>query len=102
MKSITINEWQSEVLDKELVLVDFWAEWCGPCRAQAPILEQLEIDIAKLSVVKVNTDEETQLSLNMAIKSIPTLMLFKKGEHVWTLTGAKPRGVLLTEITPYV
>jgi thioredoxin 1 len=102
MKSITIDTWQEDVLDQELVLVDFWASWCAPCKLMIPILEQIEQDVAILSVVQVNADEQTELVSNMNIESIPTLMLFKKGERVWTLTGAKPRGVLLTEIAPYV
>jgi thioredoxin 1 len=102
MKEITKETWKQDVLDQPLVLVDFWAEWCRPCRAQAPILEQIEQDVALLSVVKVNTDDQVDLALEMKITSIPTLMLFKNGEHVWTLTGAKPRGRLLEEIAPYV
>ena len=102
MKDITKADWQTEVTDQPLVLVYFWAAWCRPCKMQAPVLEQLEQDIALLSIVKIDADSNPDLVEELAISSIPTLILYKNGEHVWTLTGAKPRGTLLTEITPYV
>jgi thioredoxin 1 len=102
MKTTTKATWQEDVLDQPLVLVYFWAEWCRPCKMQAPIVEQLEHDIAILSVVKVDADANSDLVEELAISSIPTLILYKNGEHIFTLHGAKPRGVLLEEIAPYV
>ena len=102
MKDITKADWQTEVDDQPLVLVYFWAAWCRPCKMQAPVLEQLEQDIALLSIVKVDADSNPDLVEELAINSIPTMILYKNGEYVFTLTGAKPRGTLLTEITPYV
>jgi thioredoxin 1 len=102
MKDITSANWQEDVLDQPLVLVDFWASWCAPCKMQLPILEELERDIAVLNIVKVNADENPDLVEKMNVGSIPTLALFKEGEHIFSLTGAKPKGVLLKEITPFV
>jgi thioredoxin 1 len=102
MKDITSENWQEDVLDQPLVLVYFWASWCAPCKMQAPILVELERDIAALNIVKVNADENPDLVEKMGVSSIPTLALFKNGDHIFSLTGAKPRGVLITEITPYV
>lgn len=102
MKDITKATWQEDVLDHDLVLVDFWASWCAPCKTMLPILQQLEEDVATLQVVKVNADENTELVEQFDISSIPTMLLFKQGELVTTITGAKPRGAMLERITPFV
>lgn len=102
MKATTKATWQEDVLDQPLTLVYFWAEWCRPCKMQAPILEQLEQDIAVLSIAKVNADANPDLVEELAVSSIPTLILYKNGEHIFTLNGAKPRGRLLEEIAPFV
>jgi thioredoxin 1 len=81
------------------VLVDFWAVWCGPCRAIAPILEQLADEYGgKLQIAKVNVDENQELAVRYSIHSIPTLLLFKDGSVVETLVGALPKGQLKTAI----
>jgi thioredoxin 1 len=102
MKNITAANWEESVLSQPLVLVDFWADWCAPCKKMSPILEQLESEVPELSVVKINSDENTDLALSMNITSIPTLMLYKNGELVWSKTGAKPKTVLLNEVLPFV
>lgn len=102
MKATTKATWQEDVLDQPLVLVYFWAAWCRPCTMQAPIVEQLEQDIALLSVVKIDADTNPDLVEELAVSSIPTLILYKNGEHIFTLHGAKPRGRLLEEIAPFV
>jgi thioredoxin 1 len=102
MKNITAETWQEDVLDQDLVLVDFWASWCAPCKMMLPVLEQLEAEIETLTVVKVNADENPLLVTTWEVNSIPTMLLFKKGELVERLTGAKPRGVMLEKVTPYV
>lgn len=84
---------QSEVLKAtELTLVDFWAPWCGPCRAIAPLLEELATEFAgKVKITKINTDESQQVASQFGIQSIPTLLLFKNGQVVDQLVGAVPR-----------
>ncbi|MEJ2603328.1 MAG: thioredoxin [Gammaproteobacteria bacterium] len=75
------------------VLVDFWAEWCGPCRMLGPIIEQLADDYAdKVTVVKLDVDSAQQVAMRYGIRSIPTVMLFNKGEVQETLIGVRPKG----------
>ncbi len=77
------------------VLVDFWAPWCGPCRAVGPILEELAGEYAdRAKVVKVNVDEETKIASTLGVRAIPTLVLFHKGEQKETVVGARPKGEL--------
>ena len=82
------------------VLVDFWAEWCGPCKTIAPILEELATEQAdKFVVGKLDVDVNVATATKFSVMSIPTLLLFKNGEVVARLVGAKPKGALLQEIT---
>ena len=89
-KSITSNNFNSDVLENEkLVLVDFWAEWCGPCKQIAPRLEELENKYENnLSVCKVDVDSNRELALQYNVRSIPSLMIFKEGEMIDSLMGA--------------
>ena len=101
---VTKSSWQTEVLDsKTPVLADFWAEWCGPCRAIAPVLSQLadELD-GKLKVAKVNVDEDSELASQFGIRSIPTLILFKDGEVKESFVGAMSKAALQGKIQPYL
>ena len=78
-----------------LVMVDFWAEWCGPCRAIAPVLEELaEASEGRVTLMKVNVDENHGLAVRYAIRSIPTIVFFKDGAAVDRVVGAAPRAVL--------
>ena len=93
-----------EVLSsKEPVLVDFWAEWCGPCRAIAPVLEELSSELqGKVKIVKLNVDENPATAAKFGIMSIPTLMIFKNGQLASRQTGAAPKQKLEQWITAAV
>jgi thioredoxin 1 len=95
-EAITTSQFDAEVLASETpVIVDFWAEWCGPCRAVSPILEQIaEEREGNLRVVKVNIDEEPELQQRYGIMSIPTILLFEGGEPTAAAVGAQPKRML--------
>src|SRR3972149_3038010 len=99
---VTEKNFEKEVLEAELpVLVDFWAEWCGPCWMIGPIVDEISQDLTgKLKVVKVNVDEAQELAASYNIMSIPTLLLFKGGESVDQIVGAMSKDQLLERINP--
>ena len=98
--AVTKDSWDAEVLQvKSLVLVDFWAVWCGPCKMIAPIVEELSKEYdGKVKVVKLNTDENPEVSGRYQIMGIPTLMFFKDGKVVDKLVGALPKGQIKDKI----
>jgi thioredoxin 1 len=94
ISDVTDATFESEVLKSATpVLVDFWAEWCGPCKAIAPIIKEIADDNGdKLKVVKINIDDSPQTPGTYGIRSIPTILMFKDGQVVSQLTGARPKG----------
>jgi thioredoxin 1 len=98
---VSDKSFQVDVLQsKEPVLVDFWAEWCGPCRAVAPVLEEVAGELkGKLKIVKLNVDENPETAAKYGIQSIPTLMIFKNGEMASRQIGAAPKAKLVQWIT---
>ena len=99
---VTDAEWQDEVLSSDKpVLVDFWAEWCGPCRMVSPIVDQIADEQDGLKVVKINIDENPAAPRQYGVMSIPTLLVFKDGEPAKRIVGAKPKGALLSELKEF-
>jgi thioredoxin 1 len=91
---VTDTTFESEVLQAdEPVLVDFWAEWCGPCHAVSPVLEKIAAE-KNLKLVKVDIDENQQLALRYGVQSIPNMILFENGEPKASAIGAQPKGAL--------
>lgn len=101
---VTTANFEAEVLKSSIpVVVDFWAEWCGPCRAVAPILEEISNEYGtKIKIVKLNTDEEPSIAMKYGISSIPTMNVFQGGEVVKAIVGAKPKPVLLRELDEFL
>ena len=102
VQEVTDKNFETEVLKADLpVLVDFWAEWCGPCKVISPIVAEISDELnGKLKVAKVNVDESQELATKFNIMSIPTLMLFKGGKPVEQIVGAMGKDQLLAKINP--
>jgi thioredoxin 1 len=104
MHNVTDASFRADVLESDLpVLVDFWAPWCGPCRAVAPVLEQLQSELAgQLKIVKVNVDENQEIAGALGVRSIPTLVVFKDGKAVEGAVGALSKPQMLEFVKPHL
>ncbi len=102
-KTVTEANFATEVLASEKpVLVDFWAEWCGPCKMVAPILEEIATEHPGIVIAKLNVDENPQLAATYQVSSIPTMHVFQGGAIVKTIIGAKPKQALVADLAPYL
>jgi len=103
-KVVTEENFETEVLQNDKpVIVDYWAEWCGPCRMVAPVLEEIAAEYAdKIEVVKLNIDDNPELSQRYGIMAIPTMNVFSGGEVVKQIVGAKPKSALLRELADFL
>ena len=101
---LTADRFQEDVVNaSKPVLVDFWASWCGPCRALGPVVEQIGEEMAdRLTVFKCNVDEQGELAQQFGIMSIPTLILFKNGEVAHQIVGNMPKAALVSEIEAHL
>ncbi|MGL4403846.1 MAG: thioredoxin [Fusobacteriaceae bacterium] len=99
--NLNLNNFEAEVIKTQgLVVVDFWAEWCGPCKMLGPILEEI-VSETEYKICKVDVDRNSELSSQYKIKSIPTILIFKDGEKIDQLVGFKPKDELLQILSQY-
>jgi thioredoxin 1 len=103
-RAVTDETFESEVLkNSKPVIVDYWAEWCGPCRMIAPVLEEIASEYSeKIDVVKLNVDENPVVAQKYQILAIPTLNVFQNGEVVKQIKGAKPKSALLKDLAEFI
>jgi thioredoxin 1 len=101
---VTDADWDAQVLQSDTpVLVDFWAEWCGPCRIVGPVVDEIAGEKAgQLKVLKLNVDENPDTARTYKVMSIPTLMVFTNGEEAKRIVGAKGKDALLSDVEPYL
>ena len=101
---VTDQSFATDVLGSEKpVLVDFWAEWCGPCKMIAPVLEEIAGEVKdKLTIAKINIDENPQVARDYQIMSIPTMTVFSGGEAVKSIVGAKPKAAIKAELAEWI
>ena len=98
---VTDGTFDEVIKSNDLILIDFWAEWCGPCKKVSPILNEIE-DEFNIKIGKINVDDNLKKSKEFSVISIPTMILFKDGIPVHTITGAKPKHVMIKELEEWI
>ena len=98
---VTDESLDAEIASNDLILIDFWADWCGPCKKMLPILQELS-DEGVILIGKLNVDENPKKTSEYAVSSIPSMVLFKGGKAVKTIVGAKPKHLLLKELEEWI
>jgi len=98
---VTDNNFEEVISNNSLVLIDFWAEWCGPCKMVSPVLEDISNETGLL-VGKLNIDENPEKTSQYAVYSIPTMVLFKDGQPIHTVIGAKPKHLMMKELQEWI
>jgi thioredoxin 1 len=102
--AVTDQSWEQDVdKSKGLVLVDFWAEWCGPCKMVAPVLDEIAAEqIGKLKIGKLDVDSNQDTAMKYGVMSIPTMILFKDGEPIERVVGYKPKAALMQKLSQHL
>ena len=103
-KNVTTASFQADVLDNpKPVMVDFWAEWCGPCRMVSPILDEIATEYAdKIDIVKVNVDEEPELAMKYGVTGIPMMAVFQSGAIAKQMVGARPKTAIVEDLAAFL
>ena len=102
LSTLTDSTFTDAVAGESPVLVDFWAEWCGPCRLVSPILEEIDRENDSITVAKLNIDENPRTPAQFDVMSIPTMILFKDGVEKKRIVGARPKAAILQELSEYL